>query len=57
MNIAVQVEIDNIKLEDFSELEKAIYRLSMQFGRNLLKNILETRDRQLLTERASDRYR
>ena len=57
MTITVPVEIDNIEIKDFSEIERKIYLLSMAFGRDLLRAILETRDLQLLSTRDMERYR
>ena len=57
MTITVPVEIDNIKFQNFSEAEKSVYRLSMEFGRRLMRWMLETRDLQIMAERDADRYR
>ena len=57
MTISVPVEIDNIEFKDFSEAEKAVYSLSMKFGRSVMQRMLETRDLQLMAERDASRYR
>ena len=57
MTIAVPVEIDNLKIKDFTEAEREVYRVALEFGRTLMRQILETRDLQILTERDGERYR
>ena len=57
MTIPVPVEIDNIEIKNFADTEQKIYALSMEFGRNLLRQILELRDQQLMAERDVTRYR
>ena len=57
MTITVPVEIGNIEIKDFAELEKRAYALAMEFGRELVRKVLETRDLQLLAERDAGRYR
>ena len=57
MTITVPVEIGNIEIKDFSELEKKAYSLAMEFGRSLVRMVLETRDLQLLAGRDAERYR
>lgn len=57
MTITVPVKIDKIEIRDFGEAEKTIYELSMAFGRELMRQILEIRDLQLLAERDAERFR
>ena len=57
MTITVPVEVSNIEIKNFGEAEKEIYKLSMKFGRELLRQILELKDLQVLAERDAERYR
>ena len=57
MTITVPVEIGKIEIQDFGQAEKKIYELAMAFGRELMRQILETRDLQLLAERDAERFR
>ena len=57
MTITVPVKIDNIKIRNFTEAEQEVYRIALEFGRALMRYILETRDLQILSEREAGRYR
>lgn len=57
MNIPVTIEIDNRKLENFSELEQMAFEIGMSLGRELIRKCLETQDLKLLAMRDSSRYR
>ena len=57
MNIPVTIDIDNRKIENFSELEQFAFEVGMTLGRELIRKCLETQDLQLLAARDSSRYR
>ena len=57
MTITVPIEFDNTEIKDFSTAEQKVYRIAMDFGRGLLRKMLEIRDMQLMAERDSERYR
>lgn len=57
MNITAQVDICKDKFSNFPELEKYIYQISMEFGRELLNQCLASIDLQIMAERDSIRYR
>ena len=56
MNIPVTIDIDNRKIENFSELEQFAFEVGMTLGRELIRKCLETQDLQLLAARDSSRY-
>ena len=55
--ITVEVEIDKREIETFGDLEKAAFRMAMEFGQKLVVTVLETRDEELREERDKKRYR
>ena len=57
MTITVPVEINNKKVNNFSEMEEYVFQLSMRFGQELLKQVLEITDQKLMAERDTERYR
>ena len=57
MTITVPVEIDNIGIRNFADAEQKIYAFAMTIGREILRQMLEMRDRQLLARRDTGRYR
>ena len=57
MTITVPVEIDNIEFAKFSDLEAAAYRIALEYGREIIRRVLEMRDLQILAERDGERYR
>ena len=57
MTITVQVEIDKSKIEHFANLIAMAFSLAMQFGRELVRIVLEDRDQELCAHRDTRRYR
>lgn len=57
MTITVNLEIGKREIENFEELEKTIYRMVLQFGREIMAKALESMDEQLLGGRDVRRFR
>ena len=47
MTITAQVEIDKSKIKDFASLIAIGFSLAMKFGRELVRIVLEDRDKEL----------
>lgn len=57
MNITVQLELDNSKINNFSELEKFAFKIAQEVGRKIAKSYLENVDQMLKETRDKKRYR
>ena len=57
MTITINYEIDNMPITDFSEMEEEMYQMSLAAGREAMRQWLEIRDRSIMAERDTERYR
>ena len=57
MNITFQVEIDNSKFENFSNIIKFAYKTAMEIGRKIVLNYLQNKDQEIKESRDKKRYR
>ena len=57
MSITYKFEIDNSKIENFTELVEKIYSALMESGREMVKEYMEKPDCELLFQRDKGRYR
>ena len=57
MSITYKIEIDNSKMENFSELIEKVFTSAMEFGRTVVKEHLEALDEKLMVSRDTKKYR
>ena len=57
MNIALNIEIGNTEIKNFSELEREFFNIALGVGRQLMQQVLEKLDDELLADRDVSRYR
>jgi len=57
MNITLNIEISNKKIKNFGDLEREIFDIALDMGRQLMQQTLEMLDDELLAERDVARYR
>ena len=56
MTITVEVDFCKENISDFGELAKSAFQYAMEFGRELVRRILEERDAELRKNRDTARY-
>ena len=57
LNITVQLELDNSKINNFSEIISFAYRTGLAVGRKIVQDYLSFADRELMKNRDTKRYR
>lgn len=57
MSITYKIEIDNSKIENFSEFIEKVFKSVMEFGRTVVKEHLEALDEKLMVSRDTKKYR
>ena len=57
MTITAEVDFGKKEIQTFDEIISNVYDVALEFGRKLVVQILETRDRELMETRDSQRYR